>query len=223
MFLSFTAGEDNETICENDQQTLSLLLHDMESLRSLTIVTDTLKTAPKVEKIAESLKDALAVDTQVFAHRRGDYRDLFSVLSKCDMALFAGSSLYVDALRLGVPVYVWRAHQTGVQPLNDAFLSLTENYDLTGVLEKQRVILENLVQSHYLGYTLPNNSRILIESVAGAIEKVAPGLVIDAGKMMSESLIPEPVIDQPRVWHDDSITRRPVSYTHLTLPTIYSV
>ncbi len=208
VFLSFTAGEDNAAICESDQQTLSLLLHDMESLRSLTIVTDTLKTAPKVEKIAESLKDALAVDTRVFAHRRGDYRDLFSVLSKCDMALFAGSSLYVDSLRLGVPVYVWRAHQTGVQPLNDAFLSLSENYDLSAVLEQQRNVLENFVQSHYLGHTLPNNSRILIDSVAGAIEKVAPGIVIDTAKLMSESLIPEPVIDQPRVWHDDSITRR---------------
>lgn len=208
VFLSFTAGEDNDAICESDQQTLSLLLHDMESLRSLTIVTDTLKTAPKVEKIAESLKRALAVDTRVFAHRRGDYRDLFSVLSKCDMALFAGTSLYVDALRLGVPVYVWRSHQAGVQPLNDAFLSLSENHDLARVLQQQRKTLESLIQSHYLGHTLPNNSGILIESVSAAIEKIAPGVVIDTAKMISESLIPEPVINQPRVWHDDSISRR---------------
>ena len=59
VFLSFSAGENNDRVCDADQQTLSLLLHDMESLRSLTIVTDTLKSAPKVEKIAKSLRSCL--------------------------------------------------------------------------------------------------------------------------------------------------------------------
>jgi len=208
VFLSFSAGENNDQVCDADQQTLSLLLHDMESLRSLTIVTDTLKTAPKVEKIAKSLRTALNVDTRVFAHRRGDYRDLFSVLSKCDLALFAGSSLYVDAIRLGVPVYVWRSQQKGVKPLNDAFLSLSENNKPSDVLDQQRSILNNLIKSHYLGNTLPNSSNILLQAMSEIIEKMAPGVVIDTEKLIQESAIPEPVIDQPRIWHDDSVKRK---------------
>ena len=208
VFLSFSAGENNDRVCDADQQTLSLLLHDMESLRSLTIVTDTLKSAPKVEKIAKSLRSALNVDTRVFAHRRGDYRDLFSVLAKCDLALFAGSSLYVDAIRLGVPVYVWRSQQSGVKPLNDAFLSLSENYNPSAVLSEQRSFLDNLIKSHYLGNTLPNSSYILLTAMSEIIEKIIPGVVIDTDKLIQDSAIPEPVIDQPRVWHDDSVKRR---------------
>ena len=208
VFLSFTAGEDDEQVCDKDQETISLLLHDMEALSSLTIVTDTLKTAPRVERIATSLKQALGIDCRVFAHRRGDYRDLFSVLSKCDLALFAGSSLYVDAIRLGIPSYVWRSPQAGVEPLNDAFLTLNETYDPSAVLEQQRTHLEHLVQSHYLGHTLPNNSRVLVETMTEVIQKLASGVVIDTNKLISDSAIPQPIIDQPPVWHDDSVTRR---------------
>jgi len=208
VFLSFTAGEDDEQVCDKDQETISLLLHDMEALSSLTIVTDTLKTAPRVERIAASLRQALGIDCRVFAHRRGDYRDLFSVLSKCDMALFAGSSLYVDAIRLGIPSYVWRSPQEGVAPLNEAFLTLSETYDLASVLQQQRDHLEQLVQSHYLAHTLPNNSRVLVETMSEVIEKIASGVVIDTDKLISDSAIPQPIIDQPRVWHDDSVTRR---------------
>jgi len=208
VFLSFTAGEDDEQVCDKDQETISLLLHDMEPLSSLTIVTDTLKTAPRVERIAASLRQALGIDCRVFAHRRGDYRDLFSVLSKCDMALFAGSSLYVDAIRLGIPSYVWRSPQEGVAPLNEAFLTLSETYDLASVLQQQRDHLEQLVQSHYLAHTLPNNSRVLVETMSEVIEKIASGVVIDTDKLISDSAIPQPIIDQPRVWHDDSVTRR---------------
>lgn len=40
------------------------------------------------------------------------------------------------------------------------------------------------------------------------IEKIAPGVVIDTDKLIQDSSIPEPIIDQPRVWHDDSVKRR---------------
>ena len=208
VFLSFTAGEDNEMVCDKDQETISLLLHEMEALSSLTIVTDTLKTAPRVERIALSLRDALGIDCRVFAHRRGDYRDLFSVLSKCDLALFAGSSLYVDAIRLGIPSFIWRSPQQGIEPLNEAFLTLTETYNPGAVLEQQRNHLEQLVQSHYFGHTLPNNSRILVETMSQVIQRIASGVVIDTDKLISDSAIPLPIIDQPRVWHDDSIGRK---------------
>ena len=204
VFLSFTAGENTDEICDNDKKTLALLLHDMESLRSLTIVTDTLETAPKVEQIANYLRDALAVDTKVFAHRRGDYRDLFAVLSKCDLALFAGSSLYVDAVRLGIPVYIWRSQQHGVEPLNETFLTLADDYNPAAVHQAQRKQVEKLVESHYLGHTLPNNSRALVEAMAAVIHKLAPGVVIDTASIIDDSAMPTPVIDQPRVWHHDS-------------------
>jgi len=153
VFLSFTAGEDSEQVCDKDQETISLLLHDMENLSSLTIVTDTLKTAPS-------------------------------------------------------PSYVWRSPQQGVEPLNDSFLTLNETYDPAAVLQQQRAHLEHLVQSHYLGHTLPNNSRVLVETMSEVIQKIASGVVIDTDKLISDSAIPQPIIDQPRVWHDDSVTRR---------------
>lgn len=204
VFLSFTAGENTDEVCDNDKKTLALLLHDIEALRSLTIVTDTLETAPKVEQIALYLREALAVDTKVFAHRRGDYRDLFAVLSKCDLALFAGSSLYIDAARLGIPVYIWRSQQQGVEPLNEAFLTLADKYDPAAVHEEQRRQIEKLVEAHYLGHTLPNNSRAIMDAMAAIITKLAPGVVIDTGKLIDDTAMPVPVIDQPRVWHEDS-------------------
>ena len=204
VFLSFTAGENTDEICDNDKKTLALLLHDMEALRSLTIVTDTLQSAPKVEQIARYLRDALAVDTKVFAHRRGDYRDLFAVLSKCDLALFAGSSLYIDAARLGIPVYIWRSQQEGIDPLNQAFLTLAENYDPAAVHQEQRKQIEKLVEAHYLGHTMPNNSRVLMDAMAAIINKLAPGVVLDTEQLIDDTAMPVPVIDQPRVWHEES-------------------
>jgi len=76
------------------------------------------------------------------------------------------------------------------------------------VLNQQRDHLEQLVQSHYLAHTLPNNSRVLVETMSEVIQKIAAGVVIDTDKLISDSAIPQPIIDQPRVWHDDSVTRR---------------
>lgn len=211
VFLSFTAGEDADEVADADKEKLSLLLHDMEALRALTIVTDTLATTPKVEEVARHLRRALNIDTKVFAHRRGDYRDLFAVLSKCDMALFAGSSLYIDAIRLGIPVYVWRGQHMGIEPLNEAFLSLAENYDPIAVHHEQRKHMEQLVQSHYLSHTLPNNSRALLDAMAAVINKLAHGVKINTQELIDDSGLPKPVIDQPKVWHDDSMRLKMLS------------
>lgn len=208
VFLSYGAGENTDQICDLDRETIARLLHDMEELSSLTIVTDTLETAPRAQDIANSIEEALGLETKVFSHRRGDYRDLFSVLAKCDIALFAGNALYVDSIRLGVPAYIWRSKQAGVEPLNQAFNSLQENYDTVAVLEEQRVHLERLIESHYLGHTLPNDKRVLLEAMGAIIGKIAPGIIVDSAPFINNPSVPEAIIDQPAVWHNHSLSAR---------------
>ncbi len=206
VFLSYGSGENTDQICKQDQETIALLLHDMEQLASLTIVTDTLSTQPRAKQIANAITESLGLETKVFSHRRGDYRDLFSVLAKCDVALFAGNSLYVDSIRLGVPAYIWRSKQTGVEPLNTAFQSLLDGSDLIGVIDEQKQQLERLIQSHYLGHTLPNDRRVLLESLSTIISKIAPGIMVDAESLIKNPMVPEPIIDQPPVWHTQSLS-----------------
>ena len=47
-----------------------------------------------------------------------------------------------------------------------------------------------------------------VETMTEVIQKLASGVVIDTNKLISDSAIPQPIIDQPPVWHDDSVTRR---------------
>lgn len=208
VFLSYGAGENSDTICDQDQHQIASLLHDMEDLAALTIVTDTLATAPRAKTIAKALQNALGLETKVFSHRRGDYRDLFSVLAKCDVALFAGSSLYVDSIRLGVPAYIWRSKQAGTDPLNDAFMNLLEDASANEVLSEQRIHLDRLIESHYLGATLPNDKRVLLEALSAIMSKLAPGIYLETSGYINNPAVPEPVIDQPRVWHTNTLSTR---------------
>lgn len=154
VFLSYPEGRRDEKTINNDLVMLSEVLHNVESLRSVTFVCETLNDLPLITQVADGLQDALGLTPSIWGLRRGEYHDMYSIMAKSSVVLCGGSSLYADAIIQGMPVFPWRSEQDGTAPMADLF-SESAN-DKEKLVTAQRAQLDTLIEAQYFDGALPN-------------------------------------------------------------------
>ncbi len=154
IFLSYPEHLRNEETINSDTQTLCETLHTVEELRSITFVCESLEDLPLIQQVADELRQALGLEPSIWGLRKGEYQDMYSIMAKSDVVLCGGSSLYADAIILGIPVYPWRTEQAGTEPIAQTYIDNTA--DRSTLLKLQRTQLDNLVDALYLDGTIGN-------------------------------------------------------------------
>jgi hypothetical protein len=66
-------------------------------------------------------------------------------MAKADLALFGGSSLYADAVESGLPSYIWRASQSGYEPITAAFNDYIDSSNKEQAIDTQRRLLDRQI------------------------------------------------------------------------------
>jgi hypothetical protein len=204
VFLSYSEHEKTELIVEQDKKVLCEMLHANADLKSITFVVETLADGPIVEEVARSLKTALGIEPRVWGLRKGEYHDMFSVMSKSDVILFGGNSLYADAILRGFPVYPWRSRQPGSHRIAEAYTDYIDHGDRNVLLRKQREQLDLLIESQYQDATIPNQldcfNAVLSELIWHALPTANPTADFLNGsyknKAQSLKVIPEPRLSE---------------------------
>jgi len=204
VFLSYAEHEKTDLVVEQDKKVLCEILHSNADLKSITFVVETLADGPIVEEVARSLKTALGIEPRVWGLRKGEYHDMFSVMSKSDVVLFGGNSLYADAILRGFPVYPWRSRQPGSHKIAEAYTDYIEHGNRSTLIQQQREQLDLLFESQYQDATIPNQldcfNAVLSELIWHALPTSNPNTDYLNGSMNKKALsfkvIPEPKLSE---------------------------
>lgn len=176
VFLSYPEHLNNQTTVDDDIETLADVLHSIEQLRSLTFICESLSDVRTIQLIADSLSTSLGIKPAIWGLRKGDYHDMFSIMSKADVVLFGGNALYTDAIIRGMPVFAWRTNQPGTDAISNAYRAFSDDRDFEKLKASQRAQLDRVFEAQYLDATIPNH-RVCFHNV---LEHVIQQAVYDS-------------------------------------------
>ncbi len=176
--LLFVVAESSTEVDTYDQDIDELLsfIDKQKSITTLTIVAGGnvngskiqhyQRLSTQIELITNRLRQKTDIPIFTLDLKSIDPALLLPLMGKFDLALFAGSALYIDAIQIGVPVYGWRLE-------NDAASILNSKVDYSAHhcwSEAKKAI--NLQQRAIVRDTQVVNGRITIDNHLSRFEQV---------------------------------------------------